>query len=83
MNWVKIEDKMPDFKEGYDFSDSIIVYNGENVIDDVVCERSICLYLSGESYEYEFWTHRFGYDNDSFKVENVTHWMLLPSPPQL
>ncbi len=51
---------------------SIIVFNGK-VIDDVK-------YID---HDYKFWCHFYGYDNDSYEIENVTHWMYLPDKPTI
>jgi hypothetical protein len=49
---------------------AILATNGKRVYYDVTLQ-----------YKDEFWIHFFGYDNDSWKIEDVTHWMALPEPP--
>jgi hypothetical protein len=48
----------------------IIVTDGNKVYDNTSCQ------------EGEFWVHWYGYDNDSFKLDNITHWQPLPKPPK-
>jgi hypothetical protein len=70
MKWILFSDKKPDLdKNGH--SDNVIVFNGKDVIDD-------CNYIP----EYGgFVVHAYGYDYDSYIVQDVTHWMELPKPP--
>jgi hypothetical protein len=67
MKWTSIKDKMPELTSGQ--SGPLIVSNGKEVYDD-------CMYIHGS-----FWVHYGGYDNDSFEIDDVTHWMPLPEPP--
>jgi hypothetical protein len=69
MKWISIKEKMPDLQSGH--SDKIIVYDGERVVDD-------CNYIPEWG---GFICHAYGYDNDTFTVDGVTHWMPLPEPP--
>lgn len=70
MEWIKFSEQKPRLdKNGH--SEKLIVFNGQNVIDD-------CSYIP----EYGgFVVHAYGYDYDSYVVQNVTHWMELPPPP--
>ena len=69
MNWTQITDNLPE--EGT----AVIVWDGEKVIDD-------CTFMPwGGCTEFDWQVHAYGYDNDSYTVENVTHWMPLPEPP--
>ena len=79
MSWIDLKDKKPKFEKGSSYSDRLIVGNSEKVVDNVRCYRF--KEWNGE-YKYAFMFHAFGYDNDSYEVENVTHWQLLPKPPK-
>ena len=70
MEWILISEKMPELDE-HGHSKRLIVSDGLNVTDD-------CRYIP--SYG-GFVVHVFGYDNDSYIVDDVTHWMELPNPP--
>lgn len=53
-------------KEG----EPILASNGKRVYYDITLQ-----------YKDQFWIHFFGYDNDSWQANDVTHWMPLPEPP--
>ena len=86
--WISVEMELPpvrdcDKKSSDGWSLPIIVFNGESVIDDCTMHfKKPDGYLGEKETEYKFFVHAFGYDNDSYVVENVTHWMSLPKAPK-
>lgn len=86
MEWISLSDSPPtkrdsDKNDVTGFSIPIIVSDGETVWDDVICEYRR-KFTFGDEVRLSFWVHRFGYDNDSYELENITHWMPLPEPPK-
>jgi len=66
MEWILICENLPALdKDGH--SEKLIVWNGERVIDD-------CNYIPADG---GFVVHAYGYEYDSYVVENVTHYMEL------
>jgi hypothetical protein len=68
MHWISIKDKLPDLEDGH--SDSILIFDGEKVIDNV---RFIPFWGGFISNPYS--------DVYADTLKNVTHWMYLPKPP--
>jgi hypothetical protein len=86
MEWIKLSDQPPtkrdcDKNDPTGFSVPIIVSDGVGVWDDVTCEIRR-KFTFGDELKLYFWVHRFGYDNDSYELKNITHWMPLPEPPE-
>jgi len=85
--WKLLKDEKPPLRDcdknsSEGFSLPIIVFDGKSVIDDCVMYfKKPSEYLANKEIKYKFWVHNFGYDNDCYEVDNVTHWMLLPGPP--
>lgn len=76
LNWIKYPENIPalrecDQKNGEGFSERLIVLTDEGEIYDDV---RFVTYRGGM-----FRTHAFGYDNDSWDVVNVTHFLYLES----
>jgi len=66
MNWISVEDRLPDTDIGdKNYGDVIVIgYNGVSVIPTIFEEgRTI-----------QQWSR--------FKDYNITHWMPLPEPPE-
>lgn len=74
--WFDLGATDPSFKEGREWSDSMVVFNGKEVVDDVYC-RKVKTTRLGHEYKFEFWVHYFGYDNDSYELEGITHFAYL------
>lgn len=84
MEWISVKDRLPikrdcDKNSKSGFSIPIIVSDGKSVWDDVTA------YYDYNSFTEEmiinYWVHRFGYDNDSYELHGITHWMPLPAVP--
>ena len=87
MEWKLFENEKPPIRDcdknsHKGWSLPMIVFNGKRVIDDCTMRfEKPDKYLGEKEPEYTFWVHAFGYDNDCYEVENVTHWMMLPKKP--
>ena len=89
MEWKLFKNEKPPIRDcdknsSDGWSLPLIVYNGTDVIDDcrMYFKNPNVDYAEAEA-KYIFYVHAFGYDNDLYKVENVTHWMTLPEPPSM
>ncbi len=76
--WISVDERLPEKRDcdknsPSGFSNPIIVSDGHSVWDDAMAVFS--------EEETTYWIHRFGYDNDSYEVKKIAHWMPLPEPP--
>jgi hypothetical protein len=69
MKWISVHKRLPKIEGNY-----LVVYQyNENSIFDGVAEYSVGFYRT---------EHGTGWDNNSFKTFEITHWMSLPKPPE-
>lgn len=85
MEWISVLNRQPpkrncDLNSSSGFSIPIIITDGKEVWDDAIAHFNGVMF--SKEVKVTYWIHRFGYDNDSYEVRNITHWMPLPEPPK-
>ena len=75
--WIKVEDRLPKLNTQVKAKD----LDGNKFIAEIIMDVDLVydndLNVTGVTDERKMW-----YCDDNFDVEDITHWMPLPQPPQ-
>lgn len=76
--WISVEDRLPS-REGLEPDEVEYVLVSEQYFDAITGEK-LGSYVSICGFGHDGWSKFDNFGN--VRTENITHWMLLPEPPQ-